>query len=92
MSIICDYRGLSSGCGTNVIYAFGDAYGAVNTSWAPLGGAQLAVAPFVNTKACKQAYEDLKTRFNIVYQCEPRRNANSGRMFFMVVYDGMKKK
>ncbi len=96
MNIVnCRVEGLSLGCGATHIRNFGglvaDVGANTTTRSAWLGGAKLAIASFIDTVQCRKAYEDLKERFNIVYQSAPRRNANSGRQFFMVVYDGMKK-
>lgn len=61
------------------------------TKDAHLGGAGLGVAAFINTAVCREAYEELKERFNIAYQTTPRLNVSSGNHLFFVVYDGEKK-
>ncbi len=50
-------------------------------------GASFAVAGFVNTLICKQAYEELNQRFKTVYQSPVRLNRNSSKRFFFVIYD-----
>lgn len=44
------------------------------------------VATFVDTQACKDAYEVLKKEFNIIFQSLPKRNKLSGRKVFIVIY------
>lgn len=78
-------------CGLGLFYNF---FKTDDLSWdTPLkrkanqGGAGYAVAGFIDTPECKEAYEILAKRFKIVYQSEVRENSNSGNDFFFVVYD-----
>jgi len=84
----CQWERLPGTCGVNLYHYFGRPYAEIAVSSVPLGGADLACASFVNTPDCKQAYDALKVRFNVVYQSSVRINRNSGRPFFFVVYDG----
>lgn len=56
------------------------------------GGTGIFCAGFVGTNVCKEAYEELKGNYKIVYQSPKRRNNNSGRQFIFVVYDRRLKK
>lgn len=82
-----NYHTLYRTCGVHLFNCF-DSYGDTPISQFSLGGAKLGCAGFVNTPSCKEAYDELKQTFNIVYQSTPRQNSNSGRQFFFVVYDG----
>lgn len=53
-----------------------------------LGQSGLACAAFINNLECRTAYENLKDRFNIVFQSTVRKNKGSGNELFFVVYDG----
>lgn len=90
MSIDLNSKSLPQTCGVNLYYNFDDGYNADDTESCYLGGADLACAGFIDTPECKQAYLELKERFNIVYQSTPRHNRYSGNQFFFVVYDGKK--
>lgn len=87
-AIDCDCDTLTSTCGVSLFMEFGGPFSPLCTKSVVLGGADLACAGFIDTPNCRMAYEQLKARFNIVYQSTPRRNSNSGRQFFFVVYDG----
>lgn len=80
---------LQGGCGVHNWFGFEQSY--YSTFNPQLGGAKLAVACFINTPRCRDAYKELAEKFQIVYQSSVRRNTNSGNRFFMVVYDGAKK-
>lgn len=51
------------------------------------GGCGWQISGFINTKECRQAYKDLSTFAEIVFQSPVRINRNSGRKFFFVVYN-----
>lgn len=82
---------LEGGCGVNNIFDF------VSVEWGyrdytdavhlRLGGAGLAIACFIDNAECKEMYAALAAKFKISFQSVPRRNANSGRQFFMCVYE-----
>lgn len=55
------------------------------------GGIGLMVTGFVDTPECRDAYTTLSKKWKLVYQSEVRRNANSGRNFFLCVFDSGKK-
>lgn len=85
-----DQESLVGGCGINNIWGYdfphhGRSYSTINS--ARLGGAGLSVACFVDTPRCRKAYEELAKKFKISFQSVPRRNTNSGRQFFMCVYE-----
>lgn len=85
-----DQTALNGGCGVNNIHGYDDSYrwrhySSLNS--ARLGGAGLSIACFVDTPNCRKAYEELAKKFKISFQSVPRRNANSGRQFFMCVYE-----
>lgn len=88
------YRSNCSGtCGLDVIYAFNSRdqeamrmFGLPITGLLPRG-AGFSVAGFINTHKCKQAYKELAEKFKTVYQSPVRRNRNSRRKFFFVIYD-----
>lgn len=84
-----DQQDLLGGCGVNNIHSFNipsyPNYTSINS--ARLGGAGLSIACFVDTPNCREAYEELAKKFKISFQSVPRRNANSGRQFFMCVYE-----
>ena len=86
---------LTATCGVNLIRSFVEAFGsgyAYGRELPRLGGADLALAGFINTPDCKKMYDQLAKQFNIVYQSSVRMNTNSGRQFFIVIYDGKKPK
>lgn len=84
-----DQEALDGGCGVNNIYGFNQPFMPDYTSIhsARLGGAGLSIACFVDTLDCREAYKELAKKFKISFQSVPRRNANSGRQFFMCVYE-----
>ena len=53
------------------------------------GGAGWMVAGFINTPECQKAYEILMARkdYKLVFQSPIRINTNSGREFFMCLWD-----
>lgn len=85
------YESLRGTCGVHLFNYFRGGIDLVPISQLSLGGAKLGCAGFVNTPECLGAYNELKEKFNIVYQSTPRLNSNSGRKFFFVVYDGNRK-
>lgn len=84
-----DQSTLAGGCGVNNIYGFNAPihrnYSGIKM--ARLGAAGVSVACFIDTELCREAYEELAKKFKISFQSVPRRNANSGRQFFMCVYE-----
>lgn len=91
MKIYGDCSLLQGGCGVKNIHNFRK-----EKSWFHetvlqqkplLGGANLAVACFINTPECKTAYKILRKKFKIIFQSSVRLNENSDNLFFMVVYD-----
>lgn len=53
---------------------------------APMGGIGFTVAGFVQTKRCKRVFEWIKENKEIVYQSPVKKNRNSGRQFFFIVF------
>jgi len=61
------------------------------------GGCGFLIASFITEcfktdeeekiKTCKKAYDQLKNKYSIIFQSEPRYNVNSGNTFFFCVYD-----
>lgn len=49
-------------------------------------GTGIFTATFVNTTACKRAYEKLKQSHTLLYQSPLRRNTNSYREVFLCVF------
>lgn len=51
------------------------------------GGCGWLIAGFVNTHACKEAFDTLNSKYPLVFQSEVRVNRNSRRQFFMAMWD-----
>lgn len=87
-----DQTPLVGGCGVNNIWGYNEPHhpgfrNYNNVASARLGAAGISVACFIDTPNCRKAYEELAKKFKISFQSVPRRNANSGRQFFMCVYE-----
>lgn len=50
-------------------------------------GTGLVLAAFVDTPVCRKAYEKITEKWPVLYQSPRRRNRNSGRDFFFIIYD-----
>lgn len=85
-----DVTAINGMCGVNVHRNFSH-YNYTYDELPELGGADLACAAFIPSETCRQAYEELAKKFNIVYQSSVRKNRNSGNKFFFVVYDGKRR-
>lgn len=51
-----------------------------------LSGIGYAVAGFTNIPSCKEVYDDIKERYDIVFQSPVKKNENSNNQFFFIVY------
>lgn len=51
------------------------------------GGCGWLLSGFISNNECKAAYEALCTKHHLVYQSPVRVNANSGRRFFVCIFD-----
>jgi hypothetical protein len=51
------------------------------------GGTGFFVSGFVDSKVCKEAYEELCKNYKLVYQSPVRVNRNSNNKFFFCVFD-----
>lgn len=89
MQLELSFDNLSGACGVSILYNFADAYysGSIEDRDF-LGGAWWTSAGFINTKDCKNYYEEFKKHLQIVYQTPVRKNKNSGNAFIFVIYDG----
>lgn len=87
---------LASGCGIGYIHSYITSFGDPR-NWgsrpdnfkAPVrvGGTGYHSAAYVSTPICKMVYNEMKSKYKIVFQTEKRRNENSGRQFIFTVYD-----
>jgi hypothetical protein len=50
-------------------------------------GTRMVLAAFVNTKECRDAYKIITKKWPVLFQSPVRRNRNSGRDFFFIIYD-----
>jgi len=99
MTVLAYSCRLPGTCGVGLYYSFrdrfADGYGTIGAhdlaGEEHGGGCGFAVAGFVNTPVCREAYGVLKRRGAIVYQSPVRTNRNSGRQFFFCVYDTRRK-
>jgi hypothetical protein len=57
-----------------------------------VGGTGVFIAAFVPTPECKKMYEELTSKYKLVFQTPARRNNNSGRQFITCVFDRSKAK
>lgn len=73
-------------CGLSCFYEFGSSDYGNPISSLSLGGIGYSVAGFVNNRACKTAYEEIKEHYEIVFQSPVKRNRNSGNQFFFIVF------
>lgn len=51
------------------------------------GGTGYHVAAFVNTPECAAEYKAITAAHELLFQSDVRRNRNSGRGFFFIIYD-----
>lgn len=51
------------------------------------GGAGWILVGFINTVECREAYEQLKKLYPVVYQSPVRENLNSANDFFFCIFD-----
>jgi Na+/H+ antiporter NhaA len=89
MTISCMSNYLEGTCGVSVVYSFTNGqqwYFDELKGQGLLGGIGYSVAGFVNTLVCKEAYQQIKRHYQIVFQSPVKRNANSGRKFFFIVF------
>lgn len=100
MTIYARGSTLRNTCGVGLIHDFNEGTGYYFDRWETLpinrvatnSGCGWQVAGFVNDKICAEAYEVLKKRYKIVFQAPVRKNANSRRNFFFILYDGHQKR
>ena len=50
-------------------------------------GAGWGIACFVDDADCREAYEEIISKYNVVFQSPVRTNKNSANPFFFVVFD-----
>lgn len=50
-------------------------------------GAGWGIAAFVDNTSCKEAYEEICSKYPIIFQSPVRRNQNSENQFFFIVFD-----
>lgn len=93
MKEVCCYSDLVEGtCGLTVLFNFesyddGDLWMDKVSKLEYNEGAGFAVAGFIDTEECRDAYAALSLRFKIVYQSPVRMNTNSNNEFFFCIYD-----
>lgn len=51
------------------------------------GGANWVIAGFINTKTCREAYQELCKNYTLVWQSPVRTNSRSGNRFFFCIFD-----
>lgn len=98
MALLGNSNRPTGGCG--IINFFGFSYGAAGEGYWDNKSlertilealqhrhAGLFMASFIETRACKAAYNLLTSRFRVVYQSSVRRNENTGNDFFMCVFE-----
>lgn len=89
--VYVNQRTLENGCGLGYIYSFSDYKDQWSRNVKPeevtSGGTGLFIGCFVNTKNCKQVYEETCAAHRLVFQAPVRRNNNSGRGFFTAMFD-----
>lgn len=75
-------------CGVKVLWGFA---GVTSYSGQPLrnisSGAGWVCAGFINTQRCRRVYEEMCSRYTLVYQTPVRVNSNSLNEFFFAVWD-----
>lgn len=79
---------LPGSCGFGVLYLHGlqdIQHYTVSTNSLP-GGTGICIAAFVNEPRCKQVYDWITKNCKILYQSPRKRNRNSGRDNFLVVF------
>jgi hypothetical protein len=54
-------------------------------------GTGMFTATFVNTSVCRQAYETLCKKYELIYQSPRAKNVRSGRDVFLCVFQGAKR-
>lgn len=73
-------------CGVGVWYGYNQPmhwHAEIRNFW---GGINYNIAGFVDTTQCKKVYNEIKNNHTIVFQSPIKRNRNSGRRFFFVVF------
>lgn len=50
-------------------------------------GTGYCVAAFIDTAVCRDAYNVVTKKYKVLFQSPVRRNLNSGRPFFFIIYD-----
>jgi hypothetical protein len=77
-------------CGLGVIHGFEHNFGYGQTLSVERirqgGGIGYTVVGFVNQPRCKKMYEWIKERYDIVFQSPVKKNRNSRRKFFFIVF------
>ncbi len=77
-------------CGLGVLYNFSTRNGRwsykSNITSCSFGGIGYNVAGFVNTRICKRVYEEINEYYEIVFQSPVKKNTNSNRKFFFIIF------
>lgn len=89
----CYIDSLVGGCGVTVFSDFSneDHWGEKNMVVDDIDkdeiGAGWGIACFIDEDACREAYNDIASKYNIIFQSPVRTNRNTGNPFFFIIFD-----
>lgn len=98
MTVAFNRATLQGACGVGILYGFRQTpdgyqssyYGHSNNIGHVPGGAGWVSFGLINTKACKEMFNVMKSKYKIVFLAEKRKNSNSGNSFSFVIFDKTK--